>query len=349
MPRSTFSLSFFEKYRRSQRSSPREFSEWTDQKVQDMKAIPMEASVTTLLPRRKNKTPEPGCRSELVRQVTVILAGRGGQNLQRHGDPFQFGPSQPKKLFPLTITSYAKDIVRSLIADTFSPIFVGFSQNKGAIDCYRTVLGPRSSVVEYALVSDTPIDGEGDSANDFVLNIYYARSRTQGNPVSTVQEPGPTPPMSARSGSNGMRYSGSILRAIPPRIVRVQLKHSIDERVPIQSPIITRNVFHTLRLGTVTLPLVLLLATYRYTISEDPEFIASNHDEFMEPVPMRIPCCCSPPQRQCYATYKTYSYRQYDDGWFSGASESYRDACLMAKEERLTKKLPNVRGITRGS
>ncbi|KAK0196319.1 hypothetical protein F5146DRAFT_1118774 [Armillaria mellea] len=114
--------------------------------------------------------------------------------------------------------------------------------------------------------------------------------------------------MSARSGSNGMHFSDSILTAIPPRIVRIQVKHTIDETIRIRPPYSpSRRKSH--------LPLVLFLASYRCTISEDPEFIASNHDELMEPEPMRIPYCrCSPRKRQCHATYKTDSYRQYD-GW----------------------------------
>ncbi|KAK0209473.1 hypothetical protein IW262DRAFT_508328 [Armillaria fumosa] len=83
---------------------------------------------------------------------------------------------------------------------------------------------------------------------------------------------------------------------IPPRIVRIQLMHSTDQTVAFQPLIIMRHIFRALRVGERasdmqvffltkfchifrTLPLMLILATYRYAISEDPEFITSNHDE----------------------------------------------------------------------
>ncbi|SJL17184.1 uncharacterized protein ARMOST_20729 [Armillaria ostoyae] len=86
------------------------------------------------------------------------------------------------------------------------------------------------------------------SLADLLSIIYHVRRRTQGNLLCDVQEPDPTPPMSMRSGSNWDAFlmTGStnstmsislrlfILTMIPPRIVRMQFKHAIDETIPIQ-------------------------------------------------------------------------------------------------------------------
>ncbi len=106
-----------------------------------------------------------------------------------------------------------------------------------------------------------------------------------------VHEPGPI--------GGCIVESDFILTMIPPRIVRIVLKCNIHETIPPQPDMIMCHIFRTLRVGERatyvqvfvvlfltkvgyifrTLPSVLYLATYRYAISEDPDFITENHDE----------------------------------------------------------------------
>ncbi len=119
------------------------------------------------------------------------------------------------------------------------------------------------------------------SRNETVIHRRQARSRTQENLLCEVQEPGATPLISTRSGSEWdtffsvscsqfayvmlkcfqrpgaqtapckyiSRCRMFVLTMIPPRIVRIQLKRNVNESIFIQPLKIISHVFRTLRVG----------------------------------------------------------------------------------------------------
>ncbi|KAK0209468.1 hypothetical protein IW262DRAFT_1302182 [Armillaria fumosa] len=181
---------------------------------------------------------------------------------------------------------------------------------------FPTYLG---DMVGYTSVSVMLVDEEDDSANI----VCYVRS---GSDCTDVNE-------------ERVQW-GCILTVAGPTIVRIQLKISIDEIVPIQSLIILRLIFRT-PVSAREPP------AYRCAISEDPGFIANNHDEAHSG-------CNGQGERSSYCQPSIRERRclgkemeTYPENPVFGAS--CVGAGFLAKEERLMKKLPNVRGITRGS